>query len=148
MTVDLSNRQAAAGRQGAAFEATVELLLQIEGWTIDARRWRQPDVDVEIDLVATDPDGVQWWIECKGSWESDRNGLARTDTLKKAIGSAYSLSRLPKRRPYMVVASHLPKTGAGVGWIDDLLSLCAEIRVVGFVQTILGTSQPSQMEAS
>src|SRR5690606_4977288 len=72
--VDLSARQAAAGRQGAAFEETVVLLLLVEGWTVVARKWRHPTQNVEVDIVADDPDGVRWWIECKGSWEGNRPG--------------------------------------------------------------------------
>jgi Holliday junction resolvase-like predicted endonuclease len=108
----LADRQAAASRQGAQFEKTVETLLQVEGWTIEATHWRHPEVDVEIDFVAVDPVGVKWWIECKGSWESPRNGLERTDTAKKAIGSAAILALLDDRCPYMLVTSHLPRLGS------------------------------------
>ena len=116
---DLSDRQAASSRQGVGFEQAVETLLKIDGWTIDAHRWRHPEVDVEIDFVATDPFGEQWWIECKGSWESDRNGLERTDTLKKAIGSAAILRLLHDRKPYMVITSHMPRLGSsGDRWLQ------------------------------
>lgn len=116
---DLADRQAAASRQGSGFEQAVSVLLQIEGWTIDAHRWRHPEVDVEIDFVATSPQGEQWWIECKGSWESRSNGLERTDTLKKAIGSAAILRLLDNRRPYMVITSHMPRLGSsGDRWLQ------------------------------
>ncbi len=115
---DLSDRQAAASRQGADFERLVMTTLLIEGWQIVARRWRHPEVDVEIDFVAVDPHGVEWWIECKGSWESTRNGLERTDTAKKAIGSAAILKMLPERQPYMLITSHLPTLGSsGDKWM-------------------------------
>lgn len=118
---DLSDRQAAASRQGAAFEETVVTLLRVEGWTVHERKWRQPDVEVEIDIVAEDPQGERWWIECKGSWESPTgNGLERTDTAKKAIGSAAILRLLPleQRSPYMLITSHLPKLGSsGDQWM-------------------------------
>lgn len=118
MTDDLSRRQAAASRQGAAFEQAVMTMLQIEGWQIVARRWRHPEVDVEIDLVAIDPHGQTWWIECKGSWESTRNGLERTDTVKKAIGSAAILILVDDRLPYMLITSHLPVIGSsGDKWM-------------------------------
>lgn len=129
--------QAASGRQGRAFEETVVILLQCEGWTVTARNWRQPDIDVEIDIVATDPAGRPWWIECKGSWESSRNGLTRTDTLKKAIANAYLLRQLPDRHLYMIVTSHAPTAGAGLKWIDAVLvDLVDQLRVVGFVEVV------------
>lgn len=116
---DLSSRQAASSRQGAGFEQAVETLLKIDGWTIDAHRWRHPEVDVEIDFVATDPTGEQWWIECKGSWEAKSNGLERTDTLKKAIGSAAILRLLEDRKRYMVITSHMPRLGSsGDRWLQ------------------------------
>ncbi|HLU52639.1 MAG TPA: hypothetical protein VK011_03495 [Acidimicrobiia bacterium] len=118
--VDLSARQAAAGRQGAAFETTVATLLQIEGWTITATKWRHPEVDIEIDIVATHPQtGEEWWIECKGSWEGNRQGLKRTDTLKKALFNGAMLALVDDRRPYMIIASHPPSDGtAGRKWIE------------------------------
>lgn len=129
-----SDRQAAAGRQGAEFERAVATMLKIEGWTIDAERWRHPEVDVEIDFVATDPLGETWWIECKGSWESPTcNGLERTDTLKKAIGSAAILRLLTHRCRYMVITSHLPRLGtAGDKWLAlSLETYFDAVRVFG-----------------
>lgn len=136
MTDQLHDRQAAASRQGSAFEETVHNLLQIEGWTIHDRNWREPTIDIEIDIVATDPHGERWWIECKGSWESPtRNGLARTDTLKKAIGNGALLRVLPDACHYMVVTSHMPLSGAGMTWVEAATSAYVdEFRTVGFVQ--------------
>jgi Holliday junction resolvase-like predicted endonuclease len=118
--VDLSARQAAAGRQGAAFETTVATLLQIEGWTITATKWRHPEFDVEVDIVATHPaTGQEWWIECKGSWEGNRQGLKRTDTLKKALFNGAMLALADDRKPYMIIASHPPGAGtAGTKWLE------------------------------
>lgn len=137
MTEELHDRQSAASRQGAAFEETVANLLQIEKWTIHERNWREPTVDIEVDIVATDPHGERWWIECKGSWESPRgNGLQRTDTLKKAIANGALLRVLPEPCRYMVVTSHFPISGAGAIWAAAALSTYVdEFRMVGFVST-------------
>lgn len=112
--------QAAAGAQGRAFEEIVEQMLVMVGWTIVARRWREPTTGVEIDLVAIDPGGDTWWIECKGSWlsTSGRNGLIRSDTVKKALGSAWVLSTLSAHPPYMLVTSDLPAEGTARSWLD------------------------------
>lgn len=140
MTADLSDRQSAASRQGRAFEDTVAVLLQVEGWTILDRHYKHPTALVEIDFVATDPTGQEWWIECKGSWESKDNGLERTDTLKKAIGSASTLRLLAERdrRPYMIVTSHIPHAKrSGATWIRNVLGpYVDEIRMVGFIDTL------------
>lgn len=132
---DLADRQSASSRQGEAFEKTVEILLQIEGWQILERKWRHPVIDVEVDLVAKDADECEWWIECKGSWEGARKGLERTDTLKKAIANGALLSIQEDARPFMVVTSHMPRSGAGDKWVDEALTRYVdEFRTVGFVR--------------
>ena len=110
-----TNFQAAAGRQGRAYENAVIGWLTPLGWHITARRWQEPITLVEIDLVATDRLGSEWWIECKGSWENpDRAGLLRNDSVKKLVANAALLSTLPvpDRRPLMVVTSDTPERGA------------------------------------
>ena len=133
--VDLSARQAASGRQGAAFETTVATLLQIEGWTITDTKWRHPEFDVEIDIVANHPTtGQQWWIECKGSWEGNRPGLKRTDTLKKALFNGAMLALADDRKPYMIIASHPPADGtAGTKWLERAKGIYVdEVRYLTF----------------
>jgi len=132
---DLSNRQAAASRQGNAFETTVATLLQIEGWSISATKWRHPEFDVEVDIVATHPTtGQEWWIECKGSWEGSRPGLKRTDTLKKALFNGAMLALADEKRPYMIIASHPPADGtAGTKWLERAKGIYVdEVRYLTF----------------
>ena len=117
--------QSRASRQGREFEEAVALVLKLKGWSIDGVR--EKIGYQEIDIVATDPDGQQWWIECKGSWESKGgvNGLRRSDTVKKACGVAWHLSLLPSelRRPYMLVTSHKPRPGTSAAqMLDDALA--------------------------
>jgi hypothetical protein len=135
VTESLHDRQALSSQQGSAFEETVCNLLRIEGWKIHDRNWREPSIEIEVDIVATDPDGKRWWIECKGSWESPtRNGLRRTDTLKKAIANGALLRCLPDPCPYMVITSHMPLSGAGLAWVDVALERYVDrFRIVGFV---------------
>lgn len=100
--------QSSSTRQGRAFEEAVVTWLRIADWDIVERHAK---VDgVEVDIVATDPAGVRWWIECKGSWEGParERGGRRGDTVKKAIAVAWYLHQQPDRCPYMLVASHLP----------------------------------------
>lgn len=144
--IDLSARQAAATRQGEAFEETAVLLLLAAGWQIIDRKWRHPTQNVEIDIVAQAPDGRRWWIECKGSWEGNRPGMARTDTAMKGIFSGWALSRAVDACPYMLITSHPPKQGsAGADWIADALAagIVHEIRVVGFT-TVRSASEEQE----
>lgn len=103
--------QRLAGVQGRSFEELVEFMLKGAGWTITARH--AVVENAEIDLVAVDSQGVEWWIECKGSWRGKTPGAARGDTVKKAVGVAAYLAMLPAdiRRPYRLVTSHLPNDG-------------------------------------
>jgi len=135
---DLSDRQASGVRQGAAFEVTVATLLKIEGWDVTATKWRHPEFDVEVDIVATHPvTGKEWWIECKGSWEGNRQGLKRTDTLKKALFNGAMLRLDPQRCPYMIIASHKPNLGsAGDTWLERAKGIYVdEVRYLTFTET-------------
>ena len=105
----MSDFQAESSKQGREFEDAVAFMLKAAGWTIDATKDKVEGI--EIDIVATDARGVQWWIECKGSHRGKTPGSKRGDTAKKAVGVAAVLSTLPDHRPYMLVTSHLPKTG-------------------------------------
>lgn len=101
--------QASASIHGRRYEDIVEAILVATGWTIDARHDK---VDgVEIDITATDQLGVQWWIECKGSWNGNRPGSRRSDTVKKALADAWLLSQTTSPKPYMLITSHLPEPG-------------------------------------
>lgn len=117
---DLGDRQALATHQGAAFETTVETLLRVKGWEIIETKRRHPEVDVEIDIIAKHPETEKiWWIETKGSWEGERPGLKRTDTLKKALFNGAMLALTTDRKPYMIVSSHDPTQGsAGDVWLQ------------------------------
>lgn len=106
----MTDFQSAATIQGARYEEIVGRALVAMGWEITAVH---EHVDgVEIDISAIDPLGVEWWIECKGSWQGKRPGSRRTDTVKKAIADAWLLSIAEVSRPYMLITSHLPKVGS------------------------------------
>ena len=104
--------QRLASEQGREFEQVVAFGLRSAGWTIDAVR--AVVAGAEIDLVATDPAGAQWWIECKGSYRGKTPGAVRGDTTKKAVAvAAYLAVVVPEadRRPYKLITSHLPRPG-------------------------------------
>jgi hypothetical protein len=101
--------QSMASTQGKDFETTVETFLKIGGWSIVQSH--ATVAGVEIDIIADDPQGRRWWIECKGSWRGNTPGSKRGDTVKKAVGVAWYLSTLDDRLPYMLVTSHLPTPG-------------------------------------
>jgi hypothetical protein len=129
---DLSDRQAAASRQGKEFAAMCETWLKIRRHQIKATNWIHPGLLIEIDIVSEHPDLGEVWAECKGSWESPTgNGLERTDTLKKAIGVAAVLRHAPERRPYWLLCSHLPRIGSrGEVWLATVKELFDRVIVL------------------
>lgn len=126
--------QSRASDHGRKFHDAAKVYLHIEGWMILRENWRHPDVGVEIDIVARHPVlDVEWWIECKGSWEGTRPGLVRTDTLKKALCNGALLRLVDDRRPYMIIASHPPKNqSAGALWLERAKGIYVdEVRYLG-----------------
>ncbi len=105
--------QRASVVQGKKFEDAVETALEITGVTIHERRWKDPDTKEEVDFVAETKGGVMFWVEAKGSWQSqkDDNGLKRSDTTKKAIANAWHFDYVhgEDRPPYILVTTDLPK---------------------------------------
>ncbi len=118
---DRDSFQSSATKQGAAFEDHVERVLIANGYRILHQNWTHPRVGVEIDFVVKTPDGSGYvWIEAKGSWASpSRNGLERTDTLKKALASAWLLSSDWRAADFVIVTTNLPKPGSvGERWLE------------------------------
>jgi hypothetical protein len=125
--------------KGLAFEDHVADTLAAREWTIVDRN---VDVNgIEIDIVTTSPVGSLWFVECKGGDIVGRSGLARTDTVKKAVGAAWALrdSLVHRSGRYFVVTTMMPTTDsvahrlvtdavdagllAGAGTVDALLTL-------------------------
>lgn len=106
----MTDFQAASSIQGRAFEDVVVAALAFFGWKVTARR--AVIHGVEVDIVATDPDGQEWWVEVKGSHRGKTPGASRGDTVKKAIGVAWFLSTVDDPKPHMLITSHLPKPGS------------------------------------
>lgn len=122
--------QASSRFQGLTYERLVAERLARDGWTIGARNWHEPQTGTEIDIVARDPDGNLWWIECKGSTGSGNgaNGCRRSDTLKKAIADAWHLSTIDYRgADYMLITTDPPICG---GHPDRMLQAALDHGIV------------------
>lgn len=123
----MSDFQSSSSKQGKHFEAHVRAVLGFRGWTMVSDKPIKVDGG-EVDIVALDPEGTLWWIECKGSY-LNVPGLTRQDTLKKAIATAWLILTYNSARPaYMLVTSDLPqptsnaarylRTAIGAGLFD------------------------------
>lgn len=119
------NFQALSSAQGHHFEEHCRFVLGTLGYKIEGPI-RLPEVGVEVDINLTGPNG-QFFVECKGSWQGNRPGLLRSDTVKKAIANAalISASRLLQGRtypPFVILTSHLPTNGASATMLDLALT--------------------------
>ena len=106
------NFQAEASKQGRIGEDLAEIRLRDAGFTITDKRTHLRGV--EIDIVAENRHGIAFFFSVKASWRGDRQGLKRTDTLKKAIAEAYIFRLLDNGSPFVVITSHKPSSGIGL----------------------------------
>jgi hypothetical protein len=118
---DTNGFQALATKQGGDFERLVQATLSFRGWTvIDTQHVVH---GASIDIVASDPDGRVYLIECKGANGSSKRppGLKDGTTVKVAIGVAYYLQSCGIVDPYVIATSHMPTPGS---LPDMMLSRC------------------------
>lgn len=118
----MSEFQSLSGLQGRQFADQCDTLLGGLGYRLDGRLVLA-DVGVEIDQQAISPGGRRVWFEYKGSIQGARPGLIRTDTLKKAVANGALLRGHDEPGLYVVLTSHLPKSGAGKAMLDTAVRL-------------------------
>lgn len=105
----MENFQSLASKQGKIGEDLAWIMLQDAGFY--NLRKEQLDI-VEIDIVATNKHDIDFFFTVKASWRGDRQGLKRTDTLKKAVSDALMIY-LATERPTTIITSHKPTHGRG-----------------------------------
>jgi len=94
---------------------------------------------VEIDQVATSPNGNELWFEYKGSFQGTRPGLMRTDTVKKAIANGALLRVLADHPRYIVLTSHLPQRGSALSMLTAALDL-------GYLDLVICVNDPGDVQ--
>ncbi len=95
---------------GGDGRAAVELaadLLAGAGFELTGRDRRVPGMGGSLGVVARDAAGREWCFDVTGAFSSTGGGLARADTLWKALGRA-SVLRSCGVAPLVLVSSHLP----------------------------------------
>lgn len=110
------NFQRMAVEQGDAFHLECIRSLRMVGFEVVDQRFTIDEVGIELDAITNNAHGIAMPWEFKGSWNGDRPGLWRTDTLKKAIANGYLLSRWSEAcrfTPLLVMTSHLPQHATG-----------------------------------
>ena len=111
-----STFQASSSAQGRAFEEAVQTIIKTGGHEILSTGFTDEKSMEQVDLLVRTANGVEVWIECKGSWNTASKvpGLKRSDTAKKAVANAWHLVEThgDQRPPYILVTSHLPSEGS------------------------------------
>ncbi|CAN5870041.1 hypothetical protein BH23ACT2_BH23ACT2_11890 [soil metagenome] len=112
--------QQRARLDGVRTQAMARELLEHCGFGEGLEEKRRFPVGVEVNFVATDDVGCQWFFDVSGAFSSTRPGLARTDTLWKALGKAAILqTQFPdgEHRPgrYVLLTTDVPTRGSAGG---------------------------------
>jgi site-specific DNA-methyltransferase (adenine-specific) len=98
----------AAPRPNQAAPAAAAGLLEESGFRILQRNARPRGLGLTISYVAADAGGVPWYFDVTGAYTTVTAGLARTDTLWRALGRAGVLAGMGKR-PLVLLTTQLPK---------------------------------------
>jgi len=67
---------------------------------------------VEVDLLAEDAEGEEWYVDVSGAFTTTRAGLRRTDTLWKSLGKAAVLRQTDSTTPILLLTTDLPPVGS------------------------------------
>ncbi len=108
--------QGNASRDGADFHKTCAAALERYGFNVVASNLRVQDCGVDVDTAAKNQKGVIFLIECKGGYNrgTKPGGMESSDNVRKAIASAYCLSRSETHTgypytPLMVMTTYMTR---------------------------------------
>jgi len=104
--------QQRAVREGHQAQEIARRVLVHCGFTIVEEN-RRTRTGAEVDFVAKDADGAEWFVDVSGAFTSIRGGLRRTDTLWKSLGKAAVLrSEMGNTQPILLLTTDLPLRGS------------------------------------
>lgn len=103
--------QARAVREGKAAKQYAQELLLSCGFVNIQSDVRFPQ-GVEVNFVATDQSGREWFFDVSGGFTSTRPGLKRTDTLWKALGKAAVLKEIKPDARLVLLTTNTPDEGS------------------------------------
>lgn len=115
------NFQRAAVEQGEHFAQTCLMALRYAGFEVATTKERTADMRIELDAIANNRHGIAFPFEFKGSYQGNRPGMMRSDTVKKAITTAYLFSldeMAATMTPLVILTSNKPvDTTAAAQWL-------------------------------
>lgn len=98
-----------AVREGKAAHKLALDVLTDAGFEIVATDKRVRGTGVTVDVVARDARGDHWFFDVPGGFTTHRGGLARTDTVWRALGRAHALRGRELGTPLVLLTTELPK---------------------------------------
>ena len=105
---DDENFQSRAVREGRAAKDIAKALLLDAGFgTVEENV--SVGAGVRVNLAAWDQSGTKWHFDISGGFTSSRPGLARTDTLWKALGRAAVMHQAGIRIPLVLMTTNKPE---------------------------------------
>lgn len=107
--------QARATREGKAAQAIARKVLEEAEFTIVKKDYKVSRAGVRFNLLVSDKEGGQWYVDVSGAFTTTRGGLLRTDTVWKALGRALVLRENPEVGDcprLLLLTSDLPKPGS------------------------------------
>jgi modification methylase len=124
----------AAATDGQAVARLAEEALAAAGFTITARQHRVPKAGLAVSFLAADREGEPWFFDVAGPYTSNRGGLARIETVWRALGRVAALRGRRPDVPVVVLTTQLPRPqsegdmvlrAAGPGAVFDVIDLRA-----------------------
>lgn len=117
LQIDVVEFQSNASKEGEIYRAECREALERYGFEIvHGKGLRVAYCGVDVDIVARNQNGLQFMIECKGGYErGDKpGGMKSSDNVRKAIASAYCLSRSETYTgapytPLMIMTTYMTK---------------------------------------
>ena len=132
---------AGAGRTGAAVDgasatSVARAALEAAGFTDVRPNRRLRGLGLAVDFTGTDAKGRTWYFDVAGPNSAYRGGMARSETVWRALGRAHVLAA-SGHAPFVVLTTQVPRAGTeadralrapGPGGIFDVVDLLSATR--------------------
>jgi site-specific DNA-methyltransferase (adenine-specific) len=128
---DAATAQGAAGGDGASATTVARIALEAAGFTDIRANRRMRGLGLAVDFTGTDAKGRTWYFDVAGPNSAYRGGMARSETVWRALGRAHVLAA-GGHAPFVVLTTQLPRSGTeadralrapGPGGIFDAVNL-------------------------
>ena len=123
----------AAPAEGASAAALARTALEAAGFSDVRANRRLRGLGLAVDFTAADAAGRTWYFDIAGSNSAYRGGMARSETVWRALGRAHVMAAT-EHAPFVILTTQLPRAGTepdralrapGPGGIFDVVDLLA-----------------------